>query len=94
MKTRVKPLTAGIAQCPTGIPGLDELTRGGLPQGTAEFPGVRVIIISLHDSASKAVSAAADSIRFIPKHERRREQPDAIAELFSTARRRAEELRA
>ena len=35
MKTRVKPLTAGIAQCPTGIPGLDELTRGGLPQGTA-----------------------------------------------------------
>jgi len=35
MKNRpqTKPPTPGIAKCPTGIRGLDEITEGGLPQG-------------------------------------------------------------
>lgn len=28
-----KPLNGGLAKCPTGIQGLDEITNGGLPQG-------------------------------------------------------------
>jgi DNA-binding NarL/FixJ family response regulator len=58
----------------------------------AEFPRVRVIIISLHDSAeSKAASRAAGAVRFIPKHRVRQELPDAIAELFPDASDPAEE---
>ncbi len=32
-KTKIKPPSPGIAKCPTGIRGLDEITGGGLPQG-------------------------------------------------------------
>jgi circadian clock protein KaiC len=28
-----KPVKAGLAKCPTGIKGFDEITGGGLPQG-------------------------------------------------------------
>ena len=49
----------------------------------AEFPGVRVIIITLHDSAeSKAASVAAGAARFIPKHRLRHELPAALTQLF------------
>src|SRR5512138_3549395 len=33
MKKKAKPKLTGIAKCPTGIRGLDEITSGGLPQG-------------------------------------------------------------
>jgi circadian clock protein KaiC len=33
MKTKIRPTYPGIAKCPTGIRGLDEITDGGLPQG-------------------------------------------------------------
>lgn len=49
----------------------------------AEFPGVRVIIITLHASAqSKAASEAAGAVQFIPKHRLRDDLPGALAQLF------------
>jgi DNA-binding NarL/FixJ family response regulator len=60
----------------------------------AEFPGVRVVMISLHDSKElKAASAAARADRFIPKHSLRDELPGAIAQLFPGRARGAEEER-
>ena len=54
----------------------------------AEFPGVRVIIVSRHDSAeSKAVSLAAGAVRFIPKYQMQQQLADAIAEVFPDATR-------
>ena len=29
-----KSAMIGLTKCPTGIPGLDEITGGGLPQGS------------------------------------------------------------
>jgi len=49
----------------------------------AEFPDVRVIMISLHDSEElKAASVAAGADRFIPKLSLREELPGALAQLF------------
>jgi DNA-binding NarL/FixJ family response regulator len=49
----------------------------------AGFPGVRVIIITLHDSEKlKAASVASGADRFIPKRSLRQELPGAIAQLF------------
>lgn len=52
----------------------------------AQFPRVRIIIITLHHSAeAKAASLAAGAVRFISKHRVRQELPAAIAELFPAA---------
>lgn len=49
----------------------------------AEFPDVRVIMITLHDAKElKAASAAAGADRFIPKNRLRDELPGALAQLF------------
>jgi DNA-binding NarL/FixJ family response regulator len=49
----------------------------------AEFPGVRVIMITLHDSKEvKAASTAAGADCFIPKRCLRDELPGALAQLF------------
>jgi DNA-binding NarL/FixJ family response regulator len=49
----------------------------------AEFPGVRVIMITLHDSGMwEAASAAAGADRFIAKHRLHQELPGALAQLF------------
>jgi DNA-binding NarL/FixJ family response regulator len=49
----------------------------------AGFPGVRVIIITLHDSEKlKAASVASGADRFIPKRSLRQELPGILAELF------------
>jgi DNA-binding NarL/FixJ family response regulator len=49
----------------------------------AEFPEVRVIMITLHDSEDwKAASMASGADRFIPKNRLRQDLPGAIAQLF------------
>jgi DNA-binding NarL/FixJ family response regulator len=49
----------------------------------AVFPGVRVIMTTLNDSAERRAAGVASSVdRFIPKECLRDEWPGAIAELF------------
>jgi DNA-binding NarL/FixJ family response regulator len=49
----------------------------------AKFPGVRVIMITVHNSKeAKAASIAAGADRFIPKRCLRDELPGALAQLF------------
>jgi DNA-binding NarL/FixJ family response regulator len=60
----------------------------------AEFPDVRVVMISLHDSKEWcAASLAAGAERFIPKRRLQAELPRAIAELFPDAPIGADEKR-
>ncbi len=48
-----------------------------------QFPGVRVIVITLHDSEEwKVASVAAGADRFLSKHSLRGELPGALAQLF------------
>jgi DNA-binding NarL/FixJ family response regulator len=49
----------------------------------AEFPEVRVIMITIHDSEDwKAASVASGADRFIPKDRLRHDLPGVIAQLF------------
>jgi len=60
----------------------------------AEFPGVRVIMITLHDSEElKAASVAAGAERLILKRSLRDELPGALAQLFPDRAGGAEEER-
>ncbi|MCX6545493.1 MAG: response regulator transcription factor [Acidobacteria bacterium] len=59
-----------------------------------EFPGVHVIIITLHDSAElRATSITAGADGFISKSALRDELPGAIAQLFSSRTSSTEEMR-
>ena len=79
--TLVASTRPGLVLMDLQMPGLNGLQTTRKIRD--EFPDVRVIMISVHDSREwKVASMAAGADRFIQKHRLHDELPGAIAQLF------------